>query len=188
MQNSFVVLWTLDRFAWLKRVKDRGPLEVIFGGPHVSLPNIGAIAIGDTVYPVAVKGGSLHLIGGMIVEAVTTAEAYVRDRHGFVLPRTGMWDEAFEEIKRTNPSFGHRFPWTCCDDAATGRHGTEIRFDRRIPGEMLGSIALGPKVGREQPLKNVIENKITSSASLQGHVRRLSKQSAELFAKQMALG
>lgn len=56
------------------------------------------------------------------------------------------------------------------------------RFDRQVPGELLASIRLGPKPGREQPLKGVSDGELRSSLSLHGHVRRLSSESADLFA------
>ena len=49
MANSFVVLWTLERCRWLQRVGDKGPLEVIFGGPHTSMPSIAALRAGDRI-------------------------------------------------------------------------------------------------------------------------------------------
>jgi hypothetical protein len=51
MPDSLVVLWSLERCRWLRRVQDRMPLEVIFGGPHTSLPSLRNVSIGDTIYP-----------------------------------------------------------------------------------------------------------------------------------------
>lgn len=180
MSNSFVTLWTLERCGWLQRVPDYGPLEVIFGGPHSSLPSLHKVLVGDTIYPLCVMNGELYIIARMTVRALTTPEEFVRNR--LAIPVLGMWDLCFQELKHSQPSVGHRVPTTCCDTAAVGDDGTEICFDRRLPKAELAHISLGPKKGREQLLKGVTEGMLRNSCNLQGHVRRLSTQSAMLIA------
>lgn len=183
MPDSFVVMWTIERSRWLQRVGDRGPLEVVFGGPHISMPSINAVQVEDTVYPVSIMSGALYIIAGLKVEELLSPEDFVRQRLGMVVPPAKTWGELFWEIKRSKPSIGHRIPTTCADLAATGSNGSEIRFDRQVPSPDLSSIRLGPKHGREQALKGVVKGRLMNNFSLQGHVRRLSSQSAALFAQ-----
>jgi hypothetical protein len=182
MPDSWVVLWTLERCRWLQRVGDEGPLEVIFGGPHTSMPSIEAVRVGDRIYPVSVNEGALCVIAAMKVESLISPEDFVRQKLGIVCPPDKMWDQLFRELKQSQPSVGHRVPFTCADLAAVGTGGSRIRFDRNVPGADLPAITLGSKPGREQPLKGVIDGRLKNNFSLQGHVRRLSEKSAEMFA------
>jgi hypothetical protein len=134
------------------------------------------------IYPVFVKEGALYILGSMTVEALLPPDDYVRSRLGIVVPPTKMWDQLFQELKRSRPSLGHRVPTTCCDMAAVSNVGSGIRFDRQVPADLLASITLGPKAGREQPLKGVSDGQLKNNFSLHGHVRRLSLQSEALFA------
>lgn len=181
MQNSYVTLWTLERCKWLHQVGDQGPLEVIFGGVHTSLPSLGAVAIGDVIYPVAVKEGGLCVIARMEVESLVEPDDYISAKQGFTRPPTDMWDKLFHDLKRTRAKdVGHRFPTTCSDIAAVG-FGSDIRFDRILRCDLLNQIMLGPKPGREQAIKGVKDGRLLNNYSLQGHVRRLSASSAEHF-------
>jgi hypothetical protein len=181
MANSFVVLWTLERCRWLQRVGDKGPLEVVFGGPHTSMPSIAALRTGDSIYSVFVSGGALHVIAGMSVEALVPPDDFVRQRLGITCPPGMMWDQLFCELKQSQPSVGHRIPITCADLAAVSSKGSPIRFDRALNAADIAAIKLGPRPGHEQTLKGVVDGQLKNNFSLQGHVRRLSTQSAELF-------
>ena len=68
----------------------------------------------------------------------------------------------------------HKIPRTCADNAAIGINGTIIK-DRLVPINKLALIKLGVKKGEEQSLKPKL------SLSFQGHIRRLSEDSAILF-------
>ncbi len=181
MSESFVVLWTLERCRWLQRVRDHGPLEVIFGGPHRSLPTIESVTIGDAIYPVCVIDGTIHVIARMHVSSLVPPEEYVAVHFGFTRLPGQMWDVLYQELKRSGPDFGHRFPTTCCDRAATSVNGSDIRFDRPISAHQMQTLTFGPKPGREKPLKGLTSGRLRSVFSLQGHVRRLSAPSAAVF-------
>jgi hypothetical protein len=180
MPDAYAVLWTKDYCRWLRRAKDRGPLSVIFGGPHQSQPSIRHVAPGDSVFPVAVENGALLVVAGMKVERLLSPDQFVADTLGYSLPRATMWDEAFQTLKRARPDFGHRIPHTCADLAAAGS-GTAIRFDCPLPLDQLLRLRLGPHPGREQPLQGLTPDGISESDSFRGHVRRLSQDSAALL-------
>ena len=181
MSEAFVVLWSLERCRWLKKVRDTGPLEVIFGGPHTSQPSLDSVSEGDVIYPICVQSGTLHLIARMTVQSLVPPEEFVQMRWGISRPQGRMWDEVFRECQISRASVGHRLPITCCDIAAVGQSGSDIRFDRTFPGELLESLRFGPTPSKERPLSGVADGKLKSSLTFQGHVRRLNFVSAELF-------
>ena len=74
-----MTLWTKARCGWLRRVRDRGPLRVIFGGPHTSLPSLVNLRVGDTIFPVWICDGQLRVIAGMQMGQLITLSEYVRD-------------------------------------------------------------------------------------------------------------
>lgn len=62
MGNSYVTMWA--KF-WIRRIQlaqDKGPLEVIFGAPHISLPSISHVVPGDRIYPIFVNRGAIFVI------------------------------------------------------------------------------------------------------------------------------
>jgi hypothetical protein len=183
MANAYVTLWTVERCKWLQRVRDEGPLEVVFGGPHTSQPSIAAVRPGDIIYPVAVLDGALRLIASLAVDRLCAPDDFVRERLGIELGAKEMWDTLFHDLKKTRPEVGHRLPITCADHAAIGK-GSTFRFDRVFPPNELELLRLGSKAGSEQPLTGVVEGRLKNNFSLQGHVRRLSADSAERFAQQ----
>lgn len=183
MAEAYVVLWTVERCRWLQRIRDEGPIEVVFGGPHTSQPSVAAVQPGDTIYPVAVIDGALRLIARLAVDHIRAPDQFVRQRLGIELGPSEMWDIRFHDLKKSQPEVGHRVPITCADHAAVGS-GTPIQFDRVFPGADLKSLRFGPKAGSEQPLTGVVSDRLKNNFSLQGHVRRLSGESAARFAKQ----
>ena len=80
--ESYVLLWSLDRIKWLKRVNDTGPLEVVFGGPHISQPSIDRLVPGDSVYPISVSKGRLLVLARLDVRELLDPDEYVRRRLG----------------------------------------------------------------------------------------------------------
>ena len=178
MAESFVILWTQERIRWLQRVKDFGPLEVIFGGPHISMPAIDHVSLGDCLYPVAVRGGKVFLLAGMKVQAIEPPDEFVRNRFGLERPAGCMWAEFFRWLKTKQPSVGHRIPFTCADSAAIGDQGSPFQFDRVVPPDLLEQLRFGQSSGRELPLKGFVDGQLKNNFSLQGHVRRLSQESA----------
>jgi hypothetical protein len=183
MAEAYVVLWALERCRWLQRVGDEGPIEVVFGGPHTSQPSIAALRSGDVIYPVAVAGGALRLIARLPVDTIMSPQLFVRERLGIESGPHDMWDTLFHELRKCRPDVGHRVPITCADHAAVGR-GTKIVFDRNFPADALRVLRFGAGRGKEQPLAGVANGRLENNLSLQGRVRRLSTESATLFAEQ----
>ncbi len=170
-----VVLWSQERVQWLRRCGDDGPLEVIFGGPHISQPSLAKIRIGDVICPVWVKEGQLHVLGALRVQRILAPETYLMERWGFQRERGLTWSNVRNSAEGRR--FGHRVPHTCADLAAAGT-GTMLRWDRAVPAEALAALRFGPKPGKEVALKDVSDGLLTRSLSLQGHVRRACAETA----------
>ena len=180
--NSYFVLWPNDWCKLLAKANDAGPLQVIYGGPHISVPSLGKVKVGDTIYPIIIKSGQLFIIGQMQVERITQAEVYLQEQNINRLDNN-MWDTSAPKLIKQQPELGHRIPRSCIDDAATGS-GTHFRFDFQVPTETISSLQFGPKPGQEKSLSINQEGKI-SHVAFQGHFRRLSVNSATLVADLM---
>lgn len=176
MGNSYVTLWA--KF-WIKRIRlahDRGPLEVIFGGPHVSLPSISHVVPGDRIYPVFVDKGEIFVIACLNVTEVIEAEHYVYERLG-VERREGI---ALRRLASVELGLGHRLPRTCADLAAVGT-GSELLWDRSLNPKELESLCLGAKPRKEMPLKYIADGLLKRDSSLRSHVRRVSEETSRLL-------
>lgn len=83
MPSSYISLWSADRYKLLSKYKQTGqPLEVLFGGPHSSMPSFGKYGVspGDYIYPVRVHQGTMYILGCMRVKVVQPIEDYVLER------------------------------------------------------------------------------------------------------------
>jgi len=179
--NAYFILWPND---WCKRLiqaGDNGLLQVLYGGPHSSVPSLGKVAAGDLIYPVMVKEGQLFILGSLQVAHITEAEAYLQAHN--INKVDGMWDTSAPKLLKQQPKLGHRIPRTCVDHVATGT-GTLIRFDFSLPTETINQLLFGPKSGQEKAISINTDGKI-SAILLQGHYRRLSNNSAKLVAELM---
>jgi hypothetical protein len=184
MSNSYVTLWTQSYCKGLQRVDDHGPLSVMFGGPHGSLPSVAHLKPGDWVYPVMISAGSLFVVGRMRIAAIIPYEDYARDRGKISVTGEGRWVATANGFRRIHPQPGHRSPpGNCIDHVAIGESGTPLRFDNAIPGDALATLQFGSKAGREQPLRGIAGGRLMHSLPLQGHYRRLSEESAAVFAR-----
>ena len=176
MGSSYVTLWA--KF-WIKRIQlahDKGPLEVIFGGPHISLPSISHVVPGDRIYPIFVDRGAIFVIACLNVTEIIEAEHYVYERLG-VERREGI---GLRRLASAQLGLGHRLPRTCADLAAVGT-GSELVWDRSLNPRELESLRLGPKPGKEMPLKNIADGLLKRDNSLRSHVRRVSEETRGLL-------
>jgi len=184
MSNSYVTLWTQGYCKSLQRVEDHGPLSVMFGSPHKSLPSVAHLKPGDWVYPVMIGAGSLFVIGRMRIAAIITYADYARDHGKINVTGEGRWVATANGARRIHLRPGHRSPPdNCIDHVAIGESGTPLRFDNAIPGDTLATLRFGPRAGRERPLRRIAGGRLIHSLPLQGHYRRLSEESATVLAK-----
>lgn len=176
--DTFVVLWSQDRVKWLRKCGDEGPLEVVFGGPHISQPSIEKVRVGDVICPLAARKGKLFVLGMLRVEQLVDPDDFVKVRLGINRDGVLMWNDIRYGPHGTK--YGHRIPQTCADLAAKGT-GTNFAWDTSVPPESLGVLRFGPKAGKELPLKGVSDGLLKSILSFHGHVRRASKETGEIL-------
>lgn len=178
MSESFVVLWSQERVKRLRKAADDGPLEVIFGGPHISQPSIEKVRVGDKIFPIASAGGKLFLLAMLSVEEILDPEEFVSARFCVERRSALSWGEVF--FSSDGRKFGHRIPQTCADLAARGT-GTKFNWSRQISAGELEQLRFGPRVGKEMPAKGISGGLLKSSLSFQGHVRRTSRETGDLL-------
>lgn len=75
--SRYFILWSNDWCKKLEKIADFGPIEVIYRGEYQSVPALGKVAIGDTVYPVRVNGGSLYLLGRFEIAEIVEANLFL---------------------------------------------------------------------------------------------------------------
>lgn len=124
MPDAFTVFWTQDRCAAAGFVvATRAPLQLLFGGPHLSLPSFARakVAVGDLVYPIGVHRKKLYVLGRMrVAELTASTESPYRI------------DEYVRRFPRWSFLTGH-----CTNEVVVGTEGTPLRLDAAMPPELL---------------------------------------------------
>ena len=185
MSHAYTTLWSRDRVEAATR--HAGPafrFDVLFGGPHVSLPSFrrAGVAPGDWVYPISVRAGAMHVLGRMRVTRVVSVDEFRRlevDRAA----KVGSFDLAVRiDGAPQDPSLWNTFlAPTCVNEVLLGEHGAPLLLDATVPPEDVRELRYTSRRG-ERPIKHVgPDGRITAIASLQG-VYRLSDMSAERLA------
>ena len=169
---SYIVFWAKERIDNYIKNGDKGPLSVIFGGPHTSQPPLGKVNIDDTIFPITVNNGKMYILGRVEIEKIITEKEYLLKNN---IVKKEMWDTYCVKNKKT---ITHKIPRNCVDDVAIGKNGTNI-LKRELPENKIKLIKLGPKAGEEKPLK-IKEGKIQTS-NLIGYFRKLSETSENIF-------
>lgn len=179
--SGYIVYWSKDFISELNRHNDTGPLCVIFGGRHKSMPSISKVRTGDVIFPVTLSGGQLKVMARLPVENIENASEYlIRETGcGISIPIPDRLAEFIQQAERINCKF-HQRPQTCADLAASGTKGSLIK-ERAIPCEIISLLCFGAK-GREVPLK-LDKNGAPLLISLSGSVRRMSNDTLEVFEK-----
>ena len=172
--ESYLIFWKKDKIKQILRNGDKGPLSVLYGGPHQSQPAFGKVGVGDRVYPITVIDGTMYLLGRMTIHEVVDAEEYLHNVLRISNPDY-MWDTYWFKHKN---EVTHRIPTTCADHAALGNDGTILSM-REVPAAIAMQLCVGPKPGQEVPLKS--KDGKMSTVGLIGYYRRLSYSSAALL-------
>lgn len=174
--NAYFVLWPYEWCKLLMKCNDFGPLDVIYGGEHISVPSFGKVDVEDIIFPVFIHQGTLFLLGKFEIQKKCKATDYLTQNKIYPIS-DGLWDTECQNLLKNKPFLGHRIPRSCVLEAAIGI-GSPISYSRVIPVSIIEQLKLGKKgEEKELPLKN---NKV-SHVNLQGHFRRLSEESVKLI-------
>lgn len=171
MPDAFTVLWTQDTCRALRGAGRAGECPpVAFSGVHTSLPAWSRARAGDEVYAVHVNKGAVFV--------VTRLRVLDRERGDCCGPASTSWD---------GPAFPGHGDWSMlgadgCGAEAVHVDATAVRFDTRIPGDLLAELTWRNLRGRIRGLKHVVDGRLEHSISLHGFYR-LTPESAEELAK-----
>ncbi|MEV4463429.1 hypothetical protein AB0J51_07390 [Micromonospora echinofusca] len=163
MSDAYTVYWPQER--WRAALGVRRPLEVLFGGPHLSEPSFlrAKVRPGDTLYPIGVNRQVLFVFGRMRVRELVTAEDTL-----------DSYFESFHVWRFLAP--------TCTNEVVLGVEGTRVHGNRALPGDVLRRMTYLPRKG-PRPVKHVSpEGLLTSSISVQGIYRLAPASAADLDA------
>ncbi|MFJ8112320.1 hypothetical protein [Streptomyces sp. NPDC096132] len=165
MADAYTTLWTNDLCKALISGGFEGQrLNVLFGGPHQSLPSFERAGVkpGDTVYPIRVFRKQMWVLGRMEV--------------GRLLEYDTVGDHlAMEDYLR----LVHWKPLKagCVSEVLVGPPGTPLTFDRPVPGDLLGRLTYRSRRGERQ-IKHVVDGELLRAVSVHG-IYRLAPESAE---------
>jgi hypothetical protein len=158
VSDAYTVFWPQDRCLAVRgAVMAERRLEVLFGGPHLSLPNFirAKVTAGDLVYPIGVFAQRLHVLGRMRVTEVRGIEDGEADRFP-------LW----------------RFlAGGCVTETVLGVEGTLLRQDATVPAEALRRLTYRSRRAT-RTVKHVDDDGLlTRSLGVQG-IYRLAEHSA----------
>lgn len=74
---GYMVYWASDYIKSLQKAKDNGPLKVVYGSQHTTMPDISSVRVGDVIYPVTLKDGTLAVMARLAVERIECAFDYL---------------------------------------------------------------------------------------------------------------
>ncbi|MER7283694.1 hypothetical protein ABT369_55680 [Dactylosporangium sp. NPDC000244] len=164
MSDAYTVFWRQD--CWQRAVTVPRPLEVLFGGPHLSEPSFrrAAVQAGDLLYPIGVHRQVLYVFGRMRVREIRAVD-----------------DAQLQELFDQFPAW--RFlASTCTDEVILGNEGTHPYARRAVPGEIVKTLTYLPRRG-PRPVKHVTEDGLlTKVISVQGIFRIAPASAADLDA------
>jgi len=184
--NAFLSVFPRWRYKEYLRAGCVGqPLRVLFGGLHQSAPSFKSFGVqpGDSVYPVSVRDGVMHIVGRLDVDAIVPVTQYLAARFGMPDDEDYDWEDAVEALLARKPKLLPLLPEGCIAEAAVGKGRTTIRFDRAVPGEVLKCLRLTSRTGPVRRLRDLENGRLKSVQTLLGRLYRLTDRSAEEFAE-----
>lgn len=179
---GFITYWPNEQIKKLKKEKDEGPIQVIFGSIHTRMPSIKSVKVGDVIYPVTVSGGTLCVAARLPVEKIESAYEYLVRELGnscsALVPENVEWKEYYNT--QMKPHKCHQRPFNCCSQtAAVSTHGSSIAL-RPIPQEKLPQLLFGPTKAKQKPMM-LDENGCPKVISISSNVRKMSDETQEFF-------
>ncbi|HEU0028438.1 MAG TPA: hypothetical protein VFQ25_15095 [Ktedonobacterales bacterium] len=197
MAVVYTVFWTQARCDALWRLGGVGkPLHTLFGGPHTSEPSFRRATVrpGDDLYPIAVRAGTLYVLGRVRVKRILTLEEYVAGRSDLFAPflrEPPAWVverggssltpqyvqalEAFDRLREAQPEYRYLAP-TCTEEAVECEDGAPTRLDLTVPPDMLARLRYRSRRAERDLSKYIRDGRLTSVLGVQG-IYRLSEAS-----------
>ena len=202
MSEAYTMFWTHDRCDALRRLGALGkPLEVLFGGPHISEPSFmrAGVRPGDAVYPIAVRAGVLSVLARVRVRRILSLENYIAARRDLFAPYLAeppAWFNELREARRTldfdvvqatdafnryckeHPELRYLAP-TCTSEVVECEEGggTPLRLDLAVPPDLLLRLRYRSLRGERDLHKYIRDGRLVQSLGVRG-IYRLSEPSA----------
>ena len=111
--SGYMVYWSKDYVKELKAAGDSGPIKVIYGGPHSTMPSIESVEVGDIIYPVTIANNTLCVLARLPVEKKEIAFHYILRETGKIHQAIQPDGYAEEVINQNGNSFffcgGHAY-------------------------------------------------------------------------------
>jgi len=191
MSDAFTVLWTKEHCQELRKAGEEGkPITVLFGGEHQSCPSLAraGIAHGDIVFPLLVNKGELLIVAGVVAGRFISLRSYLTEHLMLPSPQIeGVLDFRLKEVLPPMGITGHRVPYGCGIEVLLVERSTPISLEVLVPPECLTAIRFCPKKGPPMELRHIQDGRLKSSLSLQGNIRRLCPETAQMFAELVGL-
>ena len=201
MAEAYTVFWTQERCKALRQLGGEGkPLHTLFGGPHTSEPSFRRATVrpGDDLYPIAVRGGTIYILGRVRVRRILTLEEYVFERSDLFAPylrEPPAWVlergdsrltpqyiqalEAFDRLREAQLEYRYLAP-TCTDEVVECEDGAPVRLDLTVPPDMLARLRYRSRRAERDLSKYTRDGRLTSILGVQG-IYRLSDASQREF-------
>ncbi|WP_395734876.1 hypothetical protein [Prosthecobacter sp.] len=184
MSNAYTVLWNSDRVRIAKKHGLIGrSIDFLFGGPHTTQPSFikAGVKAGETVYPVSVRDGALHILSQVRIRAIMTVDDFIAAHPDLYPPETHA-PRAFETLAKgveLHPWL-RALNWTGSDHVLLAERSTPFSLDTVLPPELLTRLTFRFNKA-DWPVSGVAEGRLTTTVGLQG-IHRLSFSSAWDFA------
>ena len=188
MATSFLVLWSQDRLARLKKAGELGkPLYVLYGSPHISAPSLAryGVTTGDSVYIVGMKLGALLLVARVKLGSLMAVGEFFRDHLGVSHADAALhiWDLE-KKLARERPELGHALPFGCVNEAALVADSTPTRLDLEVPLDVAERISFRTQKGAVRALS--LQAGKVRAITIQGHYLRLVPDAAAALDRLLA--
>lgn len=182
MSSSFTVLWNAERVKSVKPLAG-SPVPFLAGGPHVSQPLFSRAGVreGDSVYPIFVRQGTLHVLARVVVKNFAEVDDFISSQKD-LFPARLHGHARLDILERTAVAtpWIKAFWWTCADEVIVPENSTTISLATKLPVSSLERLTYVSKRG-SRAVRGVEDGLLKSVISLQG-VYRLSADSAADFA------
>ena len=126
---GYMVYWSREYVKELEKAGDTGPFKVVYGSQHQVMPSISAVKVGDVIYPVTIKDGTLAVMARLCVEKIECAFDYTMRElgtyHSALIPEGVLYE--------TEETYGTFVMWK--DGAGYLADDTTVKHNT-VDGEM----------------------------------------------------
>ena len=198
MPDAYTLFCPRERVDVLRRLHWQGKqLEVLFGGPHISLPSFirAGVHPGDVLYPITVRSGVLYVLGRTRVRRLLDMETYINehpDLFASPIEEAKAWaaehsayrydpdavfaHKVFERYRSAHPEV-EALSTNYADEVVECEESTPLQFDRAVPPDLLATLRFRSHRSERDLHKHLRNGRLVQSLGVQG-IYRLTESSA----------